>query len=128
MTRYQPFEITDDYEVPLLRLLAELPGGQGQTSHVCDLFEKRYRDLIPKEHFREKRGKEEKWRNNVRWCRKYLKQRGFLADSAHGIWKINEEARRWLDQNPTATRITDIPKQGSSSSGRRSTSRRTSRR
>jgi hypothetical protein len=44
------FVIGKDYDVPLLRLLCKLPGGQGETAEVCRLFEIEYRDRIPEEH------------------------------------------------------------------------------
>jgi len=40
------------------------------------------------------------WDNNVRWCRNYLKERGFLDKPRTGIWRITEAGRRWLVENP----------------------------
>ena len=39
---WRTFEAQIDYEVPLLRLLAELPNGQGRTREVCRLFGERF--------------------------------------------------------------------------------------
>lgn len=99
------FKVQGDYEVPLLRLMAALPGGQGRTDAVCRLFEAEYGQRIPPEHFETMIGKEAKWRNNVRWCRKYLIERGFFDAPAQGIWRITEEGRRWLEEHPGEARI-----------------------
>ncbi len=99
------FEMQPDYEVPLLRLLAELPGGRGRTADVCRRFEVEYRHRIPREHYETQIGKEPKWRNNVRWCRKALIERGLVEAPAWGVWQINEAGRRWLEDNPDVVRI-----------------------
>ena len=60
----------DDYYVPLLRLLAALPGGKGRTREVQDEFWRCHQSRIPPEHrviIRD--GKEEKWRNVLDWSR-----------------------------------------------------------
>ena len=40
-----------DYAVPLLRLLANLPGGAGTHEEVSEQFLQRFRSEIPQEHF-----------------------------------------------------------------------------
>ena len=99
------FEVQSDYEVPLLHLLARLPGGQGKTGEVCRRFEAEYGHRVPREHYETKVGKEPKWRNNVRWCRKYLVERSAGDAPAHGVWRMTDTGRRWLENNPSATRI-----------------------
>lgn len=96
----QMFEIQPDYEVPLLRLMSRLPGGQGKTDDVCRLFEAEYGHRIPQEHYEGRKGQEAKWRLNVRWCRKSLVERGYFERSAPGIWKISDAGREWLEKNP----------------------------
>lgn len=100
------FEGQADYEVPLLRLLAALPGGQGRPAEVCRLFEAEHGHRIPDSH----RGSypsnpEPIWRNNLRWCRAILKERGFLDPSLKGMWRITDAGRRWVEQNPGKERI-----------------------
>lgn len=99
------FKTQPDYEVPLLRLLARLPGGRGKTDDVCRQFEVEYGHRIPTEHYETKIGKEPKWRNNVRWVRKYLIERGFVETPRRGVWMVNDAGRRWLEENPGAARI-----------------------
>jgi len=99
------FAIRKDYEVPLLRLLCKLPGGQGETAEVLDLFQDEYSHLIPEEHLELRDSGEPIWRNNVRWCRQNLKQLGLLDAPAHGVWRITDAGRQWLKENPDAMRI-----------------------
>ncbi|MHC4616932.1 MAG: winged helix-turn-helix domain-containing protein [Planctomycetota bacterium] len=103
------FDPQPDYEVPLLHLLAELPNGQGKTREVCRLFGERYRAFIPDAHYAPRGDGKPIWDNNVRWCRQWLKQRGFLDGSTRGVWRITEAGRQWLDENPGATRIPGSP-------------------
>ncbi len=97
-----------DYDVPLLRLLAELPGGQGVAGEVRRLFEKKYHRLIPDEHRGSRSGGMIVWDNNVAWSRLRLKQNGFLDMPRRGIWRITDAGRQWLKENSQATRIKRI--------------------
>lgn len=94
-----------DYDVPLLRLLCKLPGGRGETAEVCRLFQEEYRAWIPAKHYGVRRNGQDIWYNNVCWSRNNLRKCGFLAKSESGVWKVNDEGRRWLEQNPDATRL-----------------------
>jgi len=113
MVDFELFATQHDYTVPLLRLLSELPGGQGQASEVCRLFEERYGRRIPEKDRGLRSGGAIIWENNVHWSRQHLKDYGFLDPSQYGIWKIAEEGRRWLKENPQATRITGKRRSGS---------------
>ena len=62
-----------DYEVPLLQVLVELPGGQGASRDVRDRFGERFADHIPDEHrVYLENAHEAKWRNIVAWVRNGL--------------------------------------------------------
>ena len=100
----------DDYYVPLLRLLAALPGGKGRTREVQDEFWRCHQLRIPPEHrviIRD--GKEEKWRNVLDWSRNGLKKRGLLDMPQFGFWRISQAGQDWLSQNPDATHLGDPP-------------------
>jgi hypothetical protein len=109
-----------EYEGPLLRLLCELPAGQGKVNEICELFEQKYRRVIPQEHYSLTKTGEPIWRNNVRWCRDYSNKRGFLEPSRRGTWRISEAGRRWVEENPTAMRVGPLPGRGSQKSRRKS--------
>ena len=104
------FETGMDYDVPLLRLLAELPGGEGQAGDVVRLFREQYEDRIPQEHYGARRNGNPIWVNLAHWARNHLKDCGFLDASRYGIWAITEDGRRWLEDNPTAVRIDGRPR------------------
>jgi restriction endonuclease Mrr len=110
MGEERPFADQYEYELALLYLLYKLPDGQGKTREVCRLFEEEYKHRIPQKDYalRPSNG-DPVWENNVRWCRNYLKQRGFLDGSKRGIWRITEDGRRWVEDHPNATRIPGTP-------------------
>lgn len=124
MNKEPMFEVQPDYTVPLLRLLAQLPGGQGKTQDVLRLFESEYRRRIPSSHLPLRRDGNPIWNNNVRWCRNALREYGFLDGSVRGVWRITEDGRHWLRENPNAARIEGVPKRKAESPPR---SRRTRR-
>lgn len=119
----EPFRGTSDYDVALLRLLAELPGGQGEAAEVCRLFMERYKDLIPNRDFGLRGSGDPIWENNVRWSREHLKRYGFLEAPRHGVWRIADAGRQWLEANPHASRIKGVPRRTTQSPGRKATSR-----
>ncbi len=108
------FETQKSYELPLLRLLAKIPGGQGQAKEVRRLFEQEYGPQIPSKHRGTNRGRETVWENNVNWCRNYLRERGFVDMPQTGIWRITQAGRDWLEQNPGADRLPRFTYQGKS--------------
>ena len=113
MSNEKPIESSTDYEVLLLRLLAELPDRQGQTAEVCRLFREKYEHLIPQEHFGLRSNGDPIWYNNVRWARNHLKDYGFLDAPQYGVWRITDAGRQWLQQNPNATHIKGRARDGS---------------
>jgi len=105
MADFEPFATQTDYEVPLLGLLSELPGGQGTVAEVRRLFVERYGHLIPQQDYGSRDDGDIIWENNVRFSRQHLKQYGFLDASRRGIWRISDAGRQWLKDNPDARRI-----------------------
>jgi len=88
-----------DYEIPLLRILSDLPGGQGTSKAVRDSFGERFADRIPDEHRVYLDGAHEaKWRNIVAWVRNTLIGRGLMDSPAYGIWRITDAGRAYLAQ------------------------------
>ena len=101
------FEKPDDYNLALLKLMAELPDGTARKRDVVDLFLERYRERIPPEHFKAD-GRD--WRDNVGWSSFQLKQRGLMDGPQHGVWRISEAGRQWLKDHPGATIILNLKK------------------
>ncbi|MGA9350071.1 MAG: winged helix-turn-helix domain-containing protein [Anaerolineae bacterium] len=101
------FEAYADYYVPLLKVMADLPDGQGQVRDVLDQFWTRYQHRIPPQD-REKLpdGRTYRWANKVAWSRSHLIVVGLMDSPAHGIWRITQKGRDWLAENPQATRLT----------------------
>jgi hypothetical protein len=96
----------DDYHVPLLRLLAALPAGQGETRDVQDEFWINHQTSIPPEHrVHIRNGREDKWRNVLDFARNELKKRGLMDMPERGIWRITPAGHDWLKENPDATRL-----------------------
>ena len=117
------FAAQTDYTVPLLRLLSELPDGQGEAAEICRLFEDNYGHLIPDEHRQLRSDGVLEWEKKVHWSRYHLKEYGLVDAPRRGIWRITEAGRRWVEENPHATRVKGVPKLGSQRSRRRSSSR-----
>jgi hypothetical protein len=95
-----------DYHVPLLRLMANLPGGQGGRPRVHSEFWQQHEDQIPPHHL-EPRGKSRQayWQTIVDWCRYTLARGGFMDSPESGVWRITREGRDWLEHNLDATGV-----------------------
>lgn len=104
------FATQADYEVPLLRLLAELPDGKGRSRDVVALFWDHYQHRIPARHRESLASKSDvkRWDNIVRWARQALVKHGFADASARGVWRITPAGRDWLVDNPHATRLPPV--------------------
>jgi hypothetical protein len=88
-----------DYEIPLLQVLSDLPGGQGTAQEVRDRFGERFDDRIPVEHrVYLENIRDTKWRNIVAWVRSGLSDRGLVDGPKHGIWRITDMGREHLAQ------------------------------
>jgi len=99
------FEMQSDYEVPLLRLLPTLEGGQGQASEVIRLFAEHYEDNIHADQRELLSRGIPRWHVNVQRARYGLVQCGLMDAPAHGVWRITEAGRQWLQEHPEATRL-----------------------
>jgi hypothetical protein len=98
-----------DYEIPLLQVLADLPGGQGTAQDVRDRFGEQFDDRIPVEHqVYLENAHVTKWRNIVAWVRSGLVGRGLMDAPKYGIWRITDAGRAYLVQAAN-TRPPTIP-------------------
>lgn len=99
-----------DYEIPLLQVLNDLPGGQGTSRDVRDRFGERFDDCIPDEHrVYLENAREAKWRNIVAWVRSGLIKRGLMDSPAYGIWRITDAGRAYLVQDRPSAQPVDAP-------------------
>ena len=88
-----------DYEIPLLQVLADFPGGQGTSREVKDRFGERFDERIPDEHrVYLENVREAKWRNMMAWMRNTLINRGLMDSPAYGIWRITDAGRAHVAQ------------------------------
>jgi hypothetical protein len=100
------FRVQADYRLPLLRLLADMPGGGGTKQEVLERFWQQYESCIPAKDLEEvPSGGVKKWANKVAWCRSDLTDLGFVDRSTRNVWSINQAGRDWLAQNPDATHL-----------------------
>jgi hypothetical protein len=91
------FQTYADYELPLLQGLNGLPGGQGATGDVLDLFWQRFSSNIPPEYqMRLPNRRELKWQNMVMWTRNTLVKRGLMEAPRYGVWRITQAGRERL--------------------------------
>ena len=75
------FQTQQDYTVPLLRLLSELPGGQGRTAEVIRLFGSRHDHRIPDQHRRMRDKYNTMWQYYVHWSRQHLVWSGLVEST-----------------------------------------------
>jgi len=94
-----------DYEIPLLQVLNDLPGGAGTTREVKDRFGERFDARIPDEQRAYLESVDEaKWRNMVAWTRNNLVKRGLMDSPAYGVWRITDAGRAYLAQAESPSR------------------------
>ena len=102
-----------DYELPLLQVLAGLPGGQGAISDVLDLVWQQFSSYIPAEHRASLANRRElKWQNMVRWARNTLVKRGLMGAPRFGVWSITSTGRDWLAGSSGTAGPTQAPQPG----------------
>jgi len=110
-----------EYELPLLEALEQL-GGVVKTGGVYPIIEKIMADALrqhPREYEKYARG-EIIWINKTQWAREYLKRKGQLDGSEHGVWKITEAGKERLrlwrttgkDPDAGLEKIISIPQEG----------------
>jgi hypothetical protein len=99
-----------DYEIPLLQVLSDLPGGQGTAKDVRDRFGARFDDRIPLEHrVYLENVHDTKWRNMVAWVRSTLIERGLMDAPKYGVWGITDKGRKYLAQAGDSASHADSP-------------------
>lgn len=109
-----------DYAVPLLRLLSKLADGENDAATVLRRFRQEYATQIPPEHFEDlESGNAIRWEKNVNFARLHLKKAGFLDGSERGIWRITEEGRNWIKENPHAERLASARNSSGARRGRK---------
>jgi hypothetical protein len=112
------FQRESDYQVPILRILADMPNGSATKQHVLEELTRRYGHRIPQTHYDRVSSKTKilKWDNYAAWSRQHLIDGGYLDAPFRGIWRITDKGRRWLAENPDATHVGRIQHGGSDSS------------
>jgi len=110
MRQYATFRTQHDYAVPLLEVLAGMPGHQAAPRMIIAEIDRRYGSLIPPEQ-RERvpSGRDIRWANWVAWERADLIRQALMAAPAAGIWAITSSGLQWLRDNPTAIRLGASP-------------------
>jgi hypothetical protein len=101
------FASGSDYLVPLLRLIAEQPGGVCHPKEVLRVFEATYGARIPpsEQQYVPGAGDTRRWHSLVSGASAPLFQRGLLARADRGAWSITERGRVWLTEHPDATNL-----------------------
>ena len=86
-----------DCYVPLLLTLVE-HGGRLDTDKSCRIVKEVVKEKIaPSDYDLVGAAQVPKHRNKIQWARKHLVIDGLMKDdSAHGIWEISEEGRKFL--------------------------------
>jgi predicted HNH restriction endonuclease len=90
---------TKDFELPVLRALAEL-GGSASVKDVYLAVERIMKlspENTPHEYGSHKSTPEPIWHNKTRWARQFLKDKGELDGSQHNIWTITSLGRERLE-------------------------------
>lgn len=95
------FAVREDYVLPLLQTLSELPGGSGKTQYVLERLFETYHHRIPPEHMELLGDDRPRWEKHVQWCRYNLNQSGDM-DGEHGIWHITSQGRERLSRQPNS--------------------------
>jgi hypothetical protein len=106
-----------DYQVPILRILADMPNGKASKQLILEEFKRRYGHMIPQAHLEYVSTKTNilKWEHHAAWSRQRLIDGGYLNAPSRGIWQITDRGRSWLTENPNATHIGRIPRSTSGS-------------
>lgn len=99
-----------DYAVPLLRLLADLPGGAGTREEIERQFFQRFRSEILQEHLEVvPSGGQERWAKHLGWVNWDLKNMGLIDAPKRSVWRITQVGRDWLREHPDATHVSSPP-------------------
>jgi restriction endonuclease Mrr len=107
--KMRPYTTLKDFEdlwVPLLEVLAEMPGHSGKVRDVIKAFEVRYGPIIHPQQlqFLESQ-REPRWSYNLRWSRQSLLRLGLVDAAAWGVWRITQAGLQWLSDHPEETHL-----------------------
>lgn len=80
-------------EVPLLQVLAEMPGGEAKPGDIYPRLEKRFPELTKEDLAEQLDSGDFKWRNRVQWVRQSLISKGEMSSPSRGIWAITDRGR-----------------------------------
>src|SRR3989344_3843432 len=87
-----------DYEIPVLKALVKL-GGSSKTKNVYPIVEEIMLSRLknhPEEYGHYKIQTDIIWKNKTQWAREYLKRKGQLDGSVHGVWAITDSGKERL--------------------------------
>lgn len=96
-------------EVPLLQVLAEMPGGEAKPGDIYPRLEKRFPELTKEDLAEQLDSGGGKWTNRVQWVRQSLVSKGEMSSPSRGIWAITDRGRARIANEkshktpPTAT-------------------------
>jgi len=90
----------EDFHMPILQVLIE-KGGRATFSQLIEELTKDMQATLNQFDWETlPDGKTVRWKNNVGWAKKPLKDVGFLSNIApHGIWEITESGRKALEES-----------------------------
>lgn len=98
----------EDFWVPLLEVLAEMPEQAGKVRDVIKAFEARNRERIhPRQWLSVGRGAQgqPRWAYKLRWSRQGLLEMGLMDTPAWGVWRITQAGLQWLRDHPAETHL-----------------------
>ncbi|MGQ9682732.1 MAG: hypothetical protein ACUVX9_09370 [Anaerolineae bacterium] len=106
MRNYGPIRRQRDYDVPLLELLAGMPGQQARKSALMKAFEQRYGSFLSADQYeRLSSNGVPRWQQQITNAGTRLTTRGFLYAPAWGVWGATRAALDWLDGHPQDTHL-----------------------
>jgi len=77
-------------ELPLLQVLAEMPGGEAKPGEIYPRLEKRFPELTNEDLAEQLDSGDFKWKNRVQWVRQSLISKGEMSSPSRGIWAITD--------------------------------------
>jgi hypothetical protein len=95
MKSSEPVTPMKDYVNPILEILRELGGSAHAKVVIAKVHERMKDHLLPGDYCERDKG-DKVWRNNIRWARQHLIERGILRnDSSRGIWELGDGANQY---------------------------------
>ena len=95
----------DDFLVPLMLVLDNLPGHAGILDKVLTIFEQKYRVQIDPELYTRNQSGNIRWNWRARWARQELKLIGFIDSPTKGVWRLTDDGHKWLLDHPNLTHL-----------------------